>query len=323
MTREPYELSQQEMIKLLTSEKAKKEFIIEYDDTTIISFTQKEWEILNRELCIEQQFNNNDVIDIEASEEQEATNSPAQILQASFQALRQRRNYPQGYVKIWVEEDDKREGITYYSCENFSIGGFQSVFQIQEELLRLSQESKRAKYYIKEAYKDFHASEKNTTSTSELLPKEKKEKDHALKTSAFRQVGILTLAKIYDTDKMAVSLFSVLKSIKKNFHEWAKIPEYNLELTAFDEIQIQQDLDRLCREKSDLPIKKLFRQRDKSIAHLDRDYLFENFSFTLYKTINKESSSFPNELELETLINFVDELIKKYLQLINLPLNES
>lgn len=319
MTRDPnYEISQEDMIKFLTSEKAKKEFIIEYDDRTIIRFTQKEWEILNKELCLEQEFNNKDLTHIQLSEEQEVNNSSAQILQSSFQAFRQRRNYPQGYVKLWVEEADKQEEITYYYCENFSIGGFQSVLQIQEELLRLSQESKRIKYYIKEAYKDFHNSEINTTFTSELSPQEKEEKENAFfRTVAFRQVGVLTLAKIYDADKAAVSLPSILKSIKNNFHEWAKIPEYNLEVTAFDEIQIQQDLDRLCRNKSDLPIKKLFRQRNKSIAHLDREYLFGQLSFTLYKTSNKESSFFPNELELGILIDFVDELIKKYLQLIN------
>ena len=250
--------------------------------------------------------------------EEEASNSPTAIREFSVKTTYQKlSNNPDGEVKLAISKDWEENGISYYYACEFEINGIRPLIKTQEELIKISQQLENAKFYIKEAYKSADKLPENK-SEKPLSDKDKEEYDNIyLRTFAFRELGILTLARIYDDDKNAVSFPNILERIQKNFDDWSKVSDNNLEDNVLNTILIEQDRKKLSKD-SELAVKKLFTQRDKSIAHLDKAYAFR-FS----KSSKVVPLAFPDYLELDKLIAFIDELLERYSKLINVSLNES
>jgi hypothetical protein len=286
-----------------------KEFAVQWDNVTVIEFSEFDWKTLNKILFIQDEVSNNG--------EEEVTNTPTAIREFSVKTTYQKlSNNPDGEVKLSISKDREENGVTYYYVCEFEINGIRPLIKTQEELIKISEQLENAKYYIKEAYKSFDQLPENNL--EEPLSAKDKEEYHNiyLRTFAFREVGILTLARIYDDDKNAVSFPNTLERIQKNFDDWSKVSDNNLEDNALNTIPIEQDRKKLSKD-SELPVKKLFTQRDKSIAHLDKAYVFK-FS----KSSKVVPLGFPDRLELDKLIIFIDELLERYSKLINVSLNE-
>lgn len=321
---EKHSTSQKKFINLLklSNEKNKslpdnrKEFVVQLNDKTSIEFSQDDWESLNKIFSLEEEVSNN--IDTELSAKQEYNDSPREIMEFSIKITRQGLiNNPEGTITFLSSKDIEENGISFYYCTKFEINGLQPLIKTRKALLKISQELKNAKYYLEEAYKGFDKFAEESNSTEELSPQKLEERNNTfLKVWAFREVGVLILARIYDVDKNAVSFPNTLKSIQKSFHDWSKIPENNLQENALDMLQIEQDLKKLSKD-SEVAVKKLFNQRDKSIAHLD-----ETYAFRFSRSSKVLPAAFPDRSELDKLIIFVNELLERYSRVINLSLNE-
>jgi len=255
------------------------------DKTIVIEFLKDDWETLNKELCVGQEFSNN----------------------------------PEGCVTLWRELICERDGVSYYYCFDFDINGLTPLVKTQKELSKISEEIKKVEYYLQEAYKHFYELLENNNLEKELSQEEKEERYNIhFKTFGFREVGILTLARIYDEHERAVSLPNILKRIKSNFDKWQEIPDNKLENKSLDTSKIELDQKKLSKESNEV-VNKLFNQRDKSIAHLDKAYVFR-----LFKSRREpERLGFPEKSELDELITIAKELCATYSTVINSPLNES
>ena len=213
-------------------------------------------------------------------------------------------------VLYYLDPISEKSGVTYY-CSDFQIDGIYRLDQVKRGLKKISKEVESAEYYINEAYKDF---DKPIASNKELSQEEKEEISNEVRiTPGFRELGILILARIYDNDKDAMSLPNIISYINKDFDNWKKNIENQLTTNILDKKLVTEDLSKLCKDSNE-SLHKLFEQRDKSIAHLDKDYVFE---LVRYNSSNRKLLCFPNESEIHELIALAKELLDRYSTIIN------
>lgn len=252
--------------------------------------------------------NNNESIQFDKKTVIEFTKNDWEILNNEF-SVEVLNNTSDEDIKLCLELIYEKDNISYYYCYDFTIDNIHPLGKIQKELETILEELKKAEHYIKEAYKHLH-----NTKPSDL---EKDKNKSIFSGFEFRELGILTLVRIYDDHKEAVSLPNIIKRIDSNFDKWLKVPKYKLEEKNLDKTLIVPDLNKLSKSKD--AVSKLFKQRDKSIAHLDRAYVFR-----LFKTSEEQKRlGFPVQSELEELITIVKELCDRYSTAINLPLDEN
>lgn len=224
-----------------------------------------------------------------------------EILKQEFCDEEELNNTSEENIILLLEIIYEEDGISNYYCFDFTIDNLHPLAKTQKELEKISQEIEKAENYIKTAYKKFHS----------MIDLEKDE-NNTLLSLEFRELGILALVRIYDDHERAVSLPNVIKRIHINFDKWLKVPKYELDENNLDKSLIIPDLAKLSKLND--VVNKLFKQRDKSIAHLDRAYVFR-----LFNTIEQQKRvSFPVESELKELINIVKELCDRYSKAINL-----
>ena len=262
------------------------EIIIKFNETTLIEFSKYDWKVLNNKI------------------EQELSNEPKES------------------IKLWLELTGEQAGVSYYDCFDFEIDGLTLLVKTQKGLEKISKEIKNAEYYLTEAYNYYNYQEEDDLG-KKLSEEEKelsrKEKDELfLKAFGFRELGILMLARIYDDHAQVVSLPNILKSIHSNFDEWSDVSENKLKKENLDQSQLGLDQKKISKKLNEV-VRKLFTQRDKSIAHLDKAYVFR-----IFESPKKEKNwGFPEYSELEKLINIAKELRDRYSIALNLPLDES
>ncbi|MEG4858135.1 hypothetical protein QUB75_10625 [Microcoleus sp. K1-B6] len=193
-----------------------------------------------------------------------------------------------------IEEDEN--GFIYNYCFNFTINNLHSLAKTQKRLHKISQEIDKAEKYLNEAYNLFY----NPSTINNLSACE------------FRELAILTLSRIYDDDKQSVSLPNILNCIMTDFDKWLKMPHSKLEKKNLDEKMLLSDLEKIS-DKSNKIVQKLFKQRNKSIAHLDEAYVFR-----LFKSCKEPNWGFPVHSELVELITIAKELRDRYSTAINI-----
>lgn len=250
--------------------------------------------------------NNNESIQFDKKTVIEFDKDDWEILNQEFCGEQEFNNTSEEDIILYLETIYEKDGISHYYCFDFTIDNFHALAKTQKELEKISEEIKKAEHYIEEAYKLLYNPPSN-------LEDENKNIFSALE---FRELGILALARIYDNHEQAVSLPNILKRIELNFVEkWLKVPKYKLEENNLDKSLIVPDQKKIS--KSNDAVSKLFKQRDKSIAHLDRAYVFR-----LLTSKEQKRLGFPVQSEVEELITIAKELCDRYSRAINLPLDE-
>ena len=108
---------------------------------------------------------------------------------------------------------------------------------------------------------------------------------------AFRKLGILLLATVYDNDKNSISLNKLLNIISSI--NGKKLLSHFSDL---DQKELDRDKEYLDKNENEL-LQKLFNQRDKALAHHDKDELFKLETILNIKRRNETNKSIMDTLD--------------------------